>query len=205
MSPYILYAFPFACSFAVHLTLVQQGLPTELRWVRRGPRRQAEGADLERLNPKRKVPVLVLPDGEVLTEMVGVLLHLDVQRHPDRAPAERRRLVEWLSFTATELHKPVLAPAFDPVVSDEAREDARTRLLPTALDPLEAALSDRETLLGGPPGVADAYLLWSLLLLRNLWPDAVQTPALLGYRKRLLAEPVVGQVIARERAVMAGT
>jgi glutathione S-transferase len=204
LSTHTLYAFPFSCSFAVHLALVQHEIPTTLRWVQRGPRRQVEGEEFARLNPKRKVPTLILPSGEVLTEIVGVLLYLDERRHPERAPAERRRLIEWLAFTATELHKTVLAPAYDPAVSAEAREDAQLRLLPTVLEPLEVALGDRETLLGGPvPSAADAYLIWGLLLLRNLWPEAAQTPALVAYRRRMLAKPSVAQVIDLEQAAMA--
>lgn len=205
MPMHTLYAFPFSCSLAVHVTLVQHDVPHALRWVQRGPGRQATGAELERLNPKRKVPTLVLPSGEVLTEIVGVLLYLDEQHAPGRPAAERRRLVEWLAFTATELHKTVLAPAFDPAVSHEAREDARLRLLPTALAPLEAALAGRETLLGGPvPSVADAYVTWALVLLRNLWPDAVATPGLVAYRRRMVAVPAFAEAVERERAVVAG-
>lgn len=204
MPEHTLYAVPFTCSLAVHLTLAQQGLPTTLRWLSRGPRRQITGEAFAALNPKRKVPTLVLPDGEVLTEIVGVLLFLDEGAHPDRPAAERRRLIEWLSFLATELHKPVLAPAFDPAVSDEARLDARDRLLPTVLEPLERALAERETLLAGPePTVADAYLLWGLLLLRNLWPETVTTPHLTAFRKRMMALPYVQQVIAVEREALA--
>ena len=159
MPMHTLYAFPFSCSLAVHVTLVQHDVPHALRWVQRGPGRQATSAELERLNPKRKVPTLVLPSGEVLTEIVGVLLYLDEQHNPGRPHAERRRLIEWLAFTATELHKTVLAPAFDPAVTPEARDDARLRLLPTAVAPLEGALAGRATLLGGPvPSVADVYV-----------------------------------------------
>jgi len=202
MPTHTLYAFPFSCSLAVHVALVQHDVPHALRWVQRGPGRQAESAELARVNPKRKVPTLVLPSGEVLTEIVGVLLYLDEQHNPGRPPAERRRLVEWLAFTATELHKTVLAPAFDPAVSPEAREDTRQRLLPTVLAPLEAALAGRETLLGGPvPTVADAYVTWGLLLLRTLWPDAVATPGVVAYRRRMVALPAFAAVVEQERAV----
>lgn len=184
MPTHTLYAFPFSCSLAVHVALVHYDVPHALRWVQRGPGRQAESADLKRVNPKRKVPTLVLPSGEVLTEI------------------ERRRLIEWLAFTATELHKTVLAPAFDPAVSQEAREDTRQRLLPTVLAPLEAALAGRDTLLGGPaPTVADAYVTWGLLLLCTLWPDAVATPGLVAYRRRMVALPAFAAVVEQERAV----
>ena len=199
-----LYAVPFSCSLAVNLTLAQHAMSVSLRWVRRGAARQIEGLELAHLNPKRKVPALVLPDGELLTEMVGVLLYLDEAHGPARPPEERRRLIEWLSFLATELHKSVLAPAYDAAVSDEARADARDRLLPPVLAILEDRLSGRDTLLGGEtPSGADAYLLWGLLLLRNLWPETVATTALTAFRHRMLAQPWVPQVLALEREVLA--
>jgi len=203
-SHHTLHAVPFACSLAVHLVLVQHEVPFTIRWERRGERRLIEGDDLAAVNAKRKVPTLVLPSGEVLTEIVGVLHHLDEVLAGPREPAARRRLIEWLSFIATEVHKQVLAPAYDPGVSEEAREDARQRLLPPVLDPLEAALSTRETLLGGPtPSGADAYAFWSLLLLRDLWPEVVATPGLTAFRRRMQALSCSRRTLAREQEAMA--
>jgi len=202
MDQHVLYAVPFACSLAVHLVLHQHGIPFQIRWEERGARRQIVGEDFGRVNPKRKVPTLTLPDGEVLTEIVGVLLYLDEAHAGSREPAERRRLVEWLTFIATEVHKQVLAPAYDPGVSDAAREDARERLLPPVLEVLESRLTERETLLGGAePSGADAYLFWSLLLLRNLWPDTVATPGLTAYRRRMQAHLSVQRVLTAEQEV----
>lgn len=204
MSDFTLYAFPFACSFAVHLKLARDGLSYQLRWVQRGPARQIQGEEFAALNPKRKVPTLILPDGERLTEIIGVLLYLDELRSPARPAAERRRLLEWLSFLATELHKPVLAPAFDPALAEADLSDVRDRLLPPALAHLESTLSGRETLLGGAePSGADAFAFWALLLLRQRWPDAVATPGLEAFRRRILASPVTREVIAREQQAMA--
>ncbi|MEZ4316671.1 MAG: glutathione S-transferase family protein [Myxococcota bacterium] len=195
-----LFAVPFACSCAVRLVLAQHSVPTEVRWVHRGPGRRIVEDELLALNPKAKVPTLVLPDGEVLTEMVGVLLHLDETHRGVRSPAERRRLIEWLAFVSTELHKPILAPAYDPAVSEEARLDARDRLLPSALATLADAVRTSPTLLGDPePSGADAFAVWSLLLLRNLWPETVETPALTGYRKRMLAFGHVASVLSSEQ------
>ena len=197
----ILYGFPFACSLAVHLQLVRYGVDFELRWVERGPARKIGTPGFEGVNAKQKVPTLVLGDGEVLTEIVGVLSYLDEVHRPVDAAASRRRL-EWLSFLATELHQPVLGPAFDPATPEEAVHDARTRLLPPVLAHLEATLMDQETLGGGAAEGADAYLLWGLLLLRNRWPDEVSGPAFGGFVSRMLADDRVRAVIARERGVL---
>lgn len=198
-----LHAIPLTCSFAVHLMLVAYQQPFTLCWAARGPARQAVGEALVAVNPKRKVPALVLPDGEVLTEMVGVLLYIDETWGPARPPAERRRLVEWLSFVSTELHKGILAPTFDPDSPAAAVEDGRTRLLPHALELCDAALAGRSSLLGGEPGVADAYLWWALLLIGYRWPEALPE-GLRAWRRAMGAHGRWGEILAAERARFAG-
>ena len=56
---------------------------------------------------------------------------------------------------------------------------------------------------GPTPSGADAYLLWGLLLLRNLWPETVTTPALTAFRHRMLAQPWVAPVLNLEREALA--
>ena len=202
MEHHTLFAFPFACSMAVHQTLLQHRVPFELQWMQRGPLRKVKDVDYDAVNPKRKVPALRLPDGEVLTEAVGVLLYLDETYAGSRPPAQRRRLIEWLSFVATELHQQVLGPAFDLQTPEAVRLDGR-RMLPPVLAHLEQTLTDRETLLGdAQPSGADAYAFWALTLLRNLWPETVSTPALTAYRRRMRAHDFVGATLQREREAM---
>jgi len=195
---YTLHAIPMTCSLAVHLVLDELALPYEITWASRGPGQRAVGAALEAANPKRKVPTLILPDGEILTEMAAILFLLDETHGPERAPAERRRLLEWLVFLGTELHKGALAPTFDPQTPAPTVDDIRTRLLPHTLEICSKALSERPTLLGGAPGVADAYLWWALLLTGHRWPEALP-PTLRDYRRRLGAHGRWSGVLAEER------
>lgn len=203
MESHVLYAFPFACSLAVHLVLTQHQIPHEIRWVRRGGGRRIAGEDYARVNPKGKVPALVLPGGEVLTENAGVLLYLDEVYGGPRSPEQRRRLIEWLTFVGTELHKQVLAPAFDPELSDAHQLDARQRLLPPVLQHLESHLSQRRTLLGGDaPSGADAYALWGLMLVRHRWPEAIDTPALQAFSRHMRSHAFVEATLSRERQAL---
>jgi glutathione S-transferase len=60
------------------------------------------------VNPQCKVPALVMPSGETLTESVAILLTLD-QRHPkaELLPGdamERAQALRWLLFIATEIY-----------------------------------------------------------------------------------------------------
>lgn len=64
---------------------------------------------LEPLNPLAQVPVLVLPDGQVMTESAAITLHLadltgrdDLVPHP-RSP-ERAHFLRWLVFLVANLY-----------------------------------------------------------------------------------------------------
>jgi glutathione S-transferase len=92
----------------VEVALAVAGVPYELRSVsldRSEQRSEAYG----RLNPQRKLPTLVTPTGETLTESAAILLVLD-----ERLPAarlfplvrtpERAQALRWLIFAAAELY-----------------------------------------------------------------------------------------------------
>jgi len=195
-----LYSFPFACSFAVHATLIQQEFPFLVVHVPRGPDRKVVDDALATLNPKRKVPTLVLPTGEVLTEIVSVLYTLD--EAVERTRAERRGVLEWLSFVATELHQQVVGPAFDPHLPDGALDDVHDRLLPPLLEHLRGVLG-AQPVVGETPSVADAYLTWALMLLRNRWPEDARGEGISEYWRFMVAQPHIQAALAAEKQALA--
>ncbi len=75
-----------------------------------GTHKTHDGEDLNVINTKGYVPVLRLDDGEILTENVAVLNYIgDLNPAAKLAPAagtlERYRLVEWLAYINSEVHK----------------------------------------------------------------------------------------------------
>ena len=66
----VLYYAPVACSLVPYVTLTEAGAPFEVRPVNMGKRQQMS-ADYLKVNPKHKVPVLVI-DGEPLSENVAI-------------------------------------------------------------------------------------------------------------------------------------
>ena len=201
MPAHILYVAPMTCALPVHSALCRAGVEFEIEWVERGPKRRIATAGYAALNPKAKVPALRLPDGELLTEVAAILAYLDETHGPDRTPSQRRRLLEWLSFLATELHQSVLGPTFDPESPAAAKQDAERRLLPSVLDHLQAQLADRATLLGDDdPSVADLYLVWAVVLVRHRWPERIEGTALERFCGRMLALDYVREPIQAQRA-----
>ncbi|MEO0599954.1 MAG: glutathione S-transferase N-terminal domain-containing protein [Myxococcota bacterium] len=193
-----LYTFPMACSVVVQMVLEQHGVPYTTHDVVRGPARKVGTEGFATVNAKRKVPTLVLPDGEVLTEIVSILHSLDAAGAPVD-PATQRRRLEWLAYVATELHQPILGPMFDPDAPSAVVEDAIERMLPPVLAHIEGFLVDRETLLEGPPCSADAYLLWAIVLLGARRREWVRTPGLDGFRRRMMAHAFIAGPLAADQ------
>jgi len=103
-----LYYAPGACSLAAHIALHESGLRYQLARVDLREH-TVHGADFYAINAKGYVPVLELDDGQRLTE-VAVILQYIADRNPGTlAPAfgtiARYRLMEWINFIATEIHK----------------------------------------------------------------------------------------------------
>ena len=153
-------------------------------WCISGPRRVADDdGDFRGISSKGAVPVLVLENGERLTESAAVLQYI-ADLNPERglAPrpgdADRYRLQEWLSFVGTEIHKAFLFPTFW-YKDDASLAKPRARIGQTLSVPA-AHLADREFLVGQRFTVADAHLTWALLLLRAAGVDVAQWPSLVG-------------------------
>jgi glutathione S-transferase len=201
-----LFFIPFACSLASHIVCREAALPVVLTRVRLGSKQMQGGGSLFDINPKGQVPTLRLDNGSVLTENVAVLQYL-ADMNPAAglgAPAgadARYRLMEWLSFIGTEIHKRVLFTIFNQDDDAAARERARAEA-PRKLAHVHQALAGREYLLGDPFTVADAYLLWALLLMPQAGVDRAATSMLRAYVDRCQARPGAAAAIEAERKLL---
>jgi glutathione S-transferase len=199
-----LYYFSGACSLASNIALREAGVPFELVKVDRRTRKAADGLDYNEVNPKGYVPALTLDNGEVLTENVAVLQYI-----ADRNPAsklappagtmERYRLVEWLAFISSEIHK-----NFSPLFREDAPEETKQfvrKVLSTRLDYLNRAIGNRPFLMGEQFTVADAYLFTVLSWSRHLNFDLGKWPQVQRYVERVGARPQVTEALKAEGLV----
>lgn len=199
-----LYYFKGACSQASNIALRDAGLPFELVKVDHRTLRTADGLDFKEVNPKGYVPALRLDSGEVLTENVAVLQYI-ADRNPGAklAPVpgtlERYRLMEWLSFINSELHKS-FGPLFRQDVPQAMKDYVRSHL-ETRLGYLEGALGEHTFLMGEQYTVADPYLFtilnWSPLV--NI--DLGRWPQLKRYVERIRERPNVQAALKAEGLV----
>ncbi|RQP08291.1 glutathione S-transferase family protein [Paracoccus sp. MA] len=65
--------------------------------------------DLMRISPAGQIPVLILPDGRVMSESAAITLHLaDMTERDDLVPApgasERPRFLRWLMFLVAQVY-----------------------------------------------------------------------------------------------------
>ena len=140
---YTLYGSRRSGSLIVELALAQIGVEYEIQDVDLEVEGQRQ-ATYAAVNPQRKVPALITPAGEVLTETVAILLTLE-ERHanaallPPAGSVERARALRVMLFVATELY-PIVEindyperfapnPADAPAVREVARALWRDRWL----------------------------------------------------------------------------
>ncbi|EHR04279.1 glutathione S-transferase N-terminal domain-containing protein [Bradyrhizobium sp. WSM471] len=200
-----LYFSPMACSLASRIALMEAGLDARYHPVHLQTKQVVDdGRDFLGVSPKGAVPVLVLENGERLTESAAVLQYIaDLKPQAGLAPAfgdpDRYRLQEWLSFIGAEIHKAFLFPTFW-YKDDASLAKPRARITQTLSVP-SAHLEGREFLVGNSFTVADAHLTWALLLLRPAGVDIAQWPSLSTYLARMQARPAVRDAIATEMAV----
>ena len=196
-----LYYAPGACSMAVHIVLRELGYRFDLERVDLGAGRTAGGADYSTVNPKGYVPALVLDDGHVLTEVGAVLQYLaDPKPELGLAVASRDlahyRLLEWLSFISSEVHK-TLGALFNPNLPPECRE-VSLALFGRRCDWLAGTLGGGPFLMGERYTIADAYLFTVLNWTSVLAVDLGRWPALTAYLARIAARPAVQQTLKAE-------
>lgn len=199
-----LYYAPGACSLAAHIAFRELDLPVELVQVDLKTHRLADGTDYYTINPKGYVPVIVLDNGELLTEAAAILQYLGDRKPGLLAAAgtmERYRTIEWLTFVSSELHKG-FAPLWHPETPQATKKTQLDRLYKHfAL--LDKHFADHDFLLGDNFTVADAYayaiLNWSHFLKVDLAP----WKHVRAYMHRVAARPRVQAALRAENPPVA--
>jgi glutathione S-transferase len=196
-----LYYAPGACSLAPHIVAREAGLRLDLEKVDLGRGKTESGATFADINPKGYVPALSLDGGEVLTEASALVQYLaDQAPQTGLAPAagtlERYRLLEWLGFISTEIHKG-FGPLWNPQTPEAAKAIARNNL-GKRFAWLDQRLARGPYLMGERFTVADAYLFtvtnWTNIHAIDLKPY----PNLKAYMERVGARPKVREALVAE-------
>jgi len=195
-----LYYSPGACSLAPHIALVEAGLPFTPVKVDLRTHELADGTDYYTINPKGYVPFLELSDGELLSEVAVILQYIADRKPGTIAPAfgtmARYRVMEWLNFVATEVHKQ-FAPLWYPTTHETTKEAQRAKLA-TRFDHIAKTLGTQPYLTGETFTVADAYLFTVVNWAGTLKIDLAPWPALQAFQARVAARPKVRETMRAE-------
>ncbi len=189
-----LYYSPGACSLSPHIVLHEAGLPYTPVLASTKTHQLADGTDFYTINPKGYVPLLELDNGERLSE--GPVI---VQYIADQAPASklvppagsmaRYRVMEWLNFITSELHKSY-SPLFNKDMPDEAKAIARKKL-GDRYAWVDQQLAGKDYLMGEQFTVADAYLYTVTTWAGLVGVDLSARANLTAYMARVAARPAV--------------
>jgi glutathione S-transferase len=199
--PMKLYYSPGACSLSPHIALLEAGLPYDLVKVDVRAKKLENGDDYLAVNPKGQVPALRLDSGEVVTEgpvIVQIIADKVADKHlaPARDSAERYKLLEWLNFITTELHKN-FSPLFNPAIPDEVKAFFKDRIM-GKFRYADSQLAGRDYLMGKQFTVADGYLYAMLRWADGHKLDLSALPNLMAYKARVEARPKVQEALVKE-------
>lgn len=188
-----LYYAPGFTSLADHIAMLEAGLQFDIVKVDIWTKEIEGGGSYTGINPTGYVPALMFDDGEVLTENAAILAWV-ADREPRLAPQGplgRYRLIEMLSFIASEIHKRFPAYLSAPA---EAREPIAQEIL--RWFGLLARRLEQGYLFGDRLTVADAYL---FQLARGAAELGFPLPEPLPeYVSRIEKRPAVQEALRRE-------
>lgn len=195
-----LYYAPGACSQAPHIILHELGLSHDAERVDLRARQTESGRAYSEINPKGSVPALEMDSGEVLTENAVILQYLGdrsgmAEVLPPVGNFRRYRVLEWVNYIATELHKS-FGPLFSPDAGDETKAFGK-QLIAKRLDYVESELGDGPFLMGETLTLPDAYL-----FVMTGWADKMigldRWPNLNAFRERMMERDSVRHVLRTE-------
>lgn len=190
-----LYYTKGACSLVVRIILNELAMVCQFEAVDLKNKKTEKGEDFLSINPKGAVPTLQLDDGRVLTENAVILQYLaDEKKAIHLLPAvgqfERYRVLEWVNYITTEIHKSFGA-LFNPNVPDDLKESLFIPLLKKKFDYIDNALANQNYLMGEHFTLPDAYLFVMLRWALSFKIAIKEFTALSHYYTRLQQYPAI--------------
>lgn len=201
-----LYFFPGACSLCPHIVLRETDTPFELERVDSKAKTTAHGEDFWAVSRTGLVPALRLDDGQVLSEVAIIVQYIcdrkpEAKLMPPPGSMERYRLLEWLNFLATEVHKQN-TPLFEPATPEDYKPIAQ-EILAKSYQLLDRHLAGKRFMMGDRFSVADAYLFVMANWLRLHKMDIAQWPNVKALQERVRARPKVQEALKAEGLIKA--
>lgn len=199
-----LYFSPHTCSLSPHILLCETKTPYTLEGVDLKTHVTEGGTDYYTINPRGQVPLLVLPNGEQLTEGPIIAQYIvEAAGATQLLPAQglpRYRVLEWQNYIATELHKS-FSPLFSPAFSAEAKQTVRT-LLRKKYEWLNTHLAHNVYLTGDNFTMSDVYLFVVTQWAAVVSLDLTDLNNIQNFLTKVAQRPAVREAINAEAAIV---
>lgn len=204
-----LYYAPNTCALAPYITLTEANAPFEPRPLNFG-KTQQRGADYLKVNPKHKVPVLVV-DGKVLTESAAIQLWI-ARTFPQAKlmpsdPWQELQAISIHSWCSSGIH-PYLSRINHPArVCDVPGTEESVRRLAAAV--VYEALEIADGMLAGREfffdhfTTADAHFFWCCRRATQFDLELARFANCKAHFERMLGRPSVQKLLAYEKSVQA--
>ena len=197
-----LYYTRGACSLAVRISIHEMGIPCEFESVDLKEKKTEKGADYFKINAKGSVPALQLSNGELLTENAVIQQYLaDTHKATTLLPAigdmRRYRVLEWLNFISTDLHKNC-SPLFNSQISDDLKETIFKPILKSKLTIADQHLQNHKFFTGDQVALCDGYLFVVLNWAVKMKIDLAQWPNLSRFFADMKQRKSVQQALSEE-------
>ena len=196
---------PAACSISTHIVLEEIGRPFETQEIsaRRG---DAQSEWFRAINPKGKVPVLILDDGGIVTETPVILQYLaryheEAKLLPSGA-ADALAALQICEYLSNTVHNYALTRLFRPQLfcsHEEHWEEVRTEGHKNLLDAFDIVAAGFQ---GGPLRFVDFSIVDASLFFFEIHAVRLGIPmpaALNIHLEAMLARPAVRRVVEREQ------
>ncbi|HTV87625.1 MAG TPA: glutathione S-transferase family protein [Stellaceae bacterium] len=208
--PLILYYAPITCALVPYVTLTEADAAFEVRPLnfRQGENRSP---DYLRLNPKHKVPTLLV-DGQPLTENVAIQLWISrnfpAARLLPSEPMQEVRAISLLAWCASGIHPFLSRINAPPRVCD--RPDAEESVRRLAAEQLYENFQIADEMLAGRDWffdhftAVDAHFFWCFRRATQFRLDLAQYRNCQAHFARMQQRPSVQKVLAYEAEVLKG-
>jgi len=207
----ILYYSPGACSLGPHIALEEAGVSFETARIDLTKSEQMS-EDYRALNPRGRVPILVMNEDQVITEVPALLtfiagLNPEAQLVPPVGTLAHARCFEWLGFLSSTVHVayaqfrrperfvPADSPHAEPV-SDHGKD-----ICIALWKEIDERLGGRWAA-GDSYSIADPYLLPFYTWKWRLDLDAADLPHWTAWVERMKERPAVQRALATEGVIL---
>jgi glutathione S-transferase len=203
-----LYYYKGACSLSVRIILNELEIKCSFESIKelQTKNKLTEGdIEFSQISPKNQIPVLELDDGRILTECSTIMLYLaDLKNDKNLTGSgdnlNKYRVLEWLNFISTELHKNFV-PIISPIVPINAKPILQKILL-SKIKYIESELQGKDFITTANFTLADAYLFTVLSWFHLIQIPLEDLPNINKYFNNLKFRPSIANALKEEEIAL---